>query len=88
VTLFGKRSRSRYDDSGELGDGLVLKHVADRKAEAGLASASNNLDAKNGVASQLEEVVINANGMTTKSVGPDTNKVCFDGVGGRTGLCE
>jgi hypothetical protein len=67
----------------QLRDGLVLEEELWREVEASAASAGDELEAEDGVAAELEEVVVDADAVEAKDLSPEGGQPLFDRVGGR-----
>src|SRR5207302_743509 len=55
----------------QLGDGRMAEQVAGQQGEPGAAGAGGDLDGQDGVAAELEEVVVDADVVQAEDVGPD-----------------
>ena len=66
----------------ELADGLVLEQLLGLERESGAASPGDDLDALDRVAAQLEEVVVDADGIDADDCRPDVTQRRFDLVAG------
>src|SRR5258706_16440204 len=65
---------------GALGDGLTLEAQAGRDEDAALAAARHHLDGTEGVAAQLEEVVVDADPIAAEDIRPDGGQGFLHGV--------
>ncbi|SAI60746.1 Uncharacterised protein [Bordetella ansorpii] len=82
----------RRAQRGQAGDGLRLEHLARRQRPAGAAQARHDLQAENGVATDLEEVVVPPHGGQTQHLDPCLGQQGFQGAlrrfGGQRRLCR
>ena len=70
-------------DGGELGDGLALEQLGHAELETGGACPGHDLQAQDGVAAQLEEVVVDADAVDADDVPPDAGeRLLGRGAGG------
>ena len=71
---------------GQRGERRRLEELLRRQMEAGLVRARNDLDAQDGIAAELEEVVVRADVGDAEHPGPDLRKRQFVRGGGREEL--
>src|SRR5438034_8735854 len=70
---------SRYQldlipDGGKLDDGLILEQLFGSQAEACLVGSRDDLNAKNGIATEFEEVVVNSYALKFQYIRPNADR--------------
>ncbi|MCY1500484.1 hypothetical protein D9M68_345270 [compost metagenome] len=74
---------SGLGDGGQLAQGLLAEQVARADLQAGLAGAAGDLDGDDGIAAQLEEVVVGADFGDAQHLAPDARQAFFHGTARR-----
>jgi len=71
----------------QIGDGLIQEEILGGVAQPLLARTRHGLNAEDGVAAELEEVVMDTNLVETEDVGPDGGEPAL-GIGARWGVAD
>src|ERR1051325_3035505 len=76
-SLLGLKPLSRSRHSSELSNGLMLEDLARSEFEPLCIGSGDDLDAEDGVTTQLEEVVLDAHLFETQHLAPDASERLF-----------
>ena len=81
--LLAEARGGALDDLGELRHGLVLEELARGDGEIHLSGAGDHLEADDGVAAEVEEVVVDAHLRDGQDLSPDVTEALLDVVARR-----